>query len=155
AVVVVPQERKPGRGSRWLARPQDCDRAARQRDARALAGTDQAYRDGAADRRTAGARPARSRGKAHGRRDRCRVPDERMGRAGDTAGPRRRARCAFRLSPRRREYFLHDYFPFWMAALLGKLIILLIPILGLLYPMMRFLPGLYDWAMRSKVLRMY
>ena len=51
--------------------------------------------------------------------------------------------------------FLHDYFPFWMAALLGKLIILLIPILGVLYPMMRFLPGLYDWAMRSKVLRMY
>jgi len=51
--------------------------------------------------------------------------------------------------------FLHDYFPFWMAALLGKLILLLIPILGVLYPMIRFLPGLYDWAMRSKVLRMY
>ena len=46
--------------------------------------------------------------------------------------------------------FLHDYFPFWMAALLGKLIILLIPILGVLYPMIRFLPRLYDWAMRSK-----
>src|SRR5262245_25361992 len=51
--------------------------------------------------------------------------------------------------------FLHDYFPFWMAALLGKLTILLIPILGVLYPMMRFLPALYDWAMQSKVLRMY
>ena len=51
--------------------------------------------------------------------------------------------------------FLHDYFPFWMAALLGKLIILLIPILGVLYPMIRFLPRLYDWLMRSKILRMY
>ena len=51
--------------------------------------------------------------------------------------------------------FLNDYFPFWMAALVGKLVILLIPILGVLYPMMRFLPRLYDWAMRSKVLRMY
>jgi TRAP-type uncharacterized transport system substrate-binding protein len=51
--------------------------------------------------------------------------------------------------------FLHDYFPFWVAALFGKFIILLIPILGVLYPMMRFLPRLYDWAMRSKVLRMY
>src|SRR5262249_56214786 len=51
--------------------------------------------------------------------------------------------------------FLNDYFPFWMAALLGKLIVLLIPILGVLYPMVRFLPRLYDWAMRSKVLRMY
>src|SRR5262245_44686363 len=57
AVVVVPQERGPGRGGRWLARPQDCDRAARQRDARAVAGTVQAFRDGAADRRTLGARP--------------------------------------------------------------------------------------------------
>ena len=51
--------------------------------------------------------------------------------------------------------FLNDYFPFWMAALIGKLVILLIPILGVLYPMMRFLPRLYDWAMRSKVLHMY
>ena len=50
---------------------------------------------------------------------------------------------------------LHDYCPFWMAALIGKLIILLIPILGILYPMMRFLPRLYDWLMRSKILRMY
>src|SRR5215470_1607811 len=51
--------------------------------------------------------------------------------------------------------FLHEYFPFWMAALLGKLIILLIPILGVLYPMMRSLPRLYHWMMRSKILRMY
>jgi TRAP-type uncharacterized transport system substrate-binding protein len=51
--------------------------------------------------------------------------------------------------------FLHEYFPFWMAALIGKLIILLIPILGVLYPMTRFLPSLYDWVMRSRILRMY
>lgn len=51
--------------------------------------------------------------------------------------------------------FLNDYFPFWIAALIGKLIILLIPILGVLYPMMRFLPRLYDWLMRSQILRMY
>jgi len=42
-----------------------------------------------------------------------------------------------------------------MAALIGKLIILLIPILGVLYPMVRFLPRLYDWMMRSNILRMY
>ena len=51
--------------------------------------------------------------------------------------------------------FLNDYFPFWMAALIGKLIILLIPILGVLYPMMRLLPRFYDWLMRSKILQMY
>jgi TRAP-type uncharacterized transport system substrate-binding protein len=50
---------------------------------------------------------------------------------------------------------LNDYFPFWMAALIGKLVILLIPILGVLYPMTRLLPRIYDWAMKSRVLRMY
>ena len=51
--------------------------------------------------------------------------------------------------------FLHEYFPFRMAELIGKLVILLIPVLVVLYPMMHFLPRIYDWAMRSKVLRMY
>jgi len=51
--------------------------------------------------------------------------------------------------------FLHNYLPFWMATLVGKLIVLLIPILGVLYPMMRSLPPLYDWLMRSKILRIY
>jgi len=50
---------------------------------------------------------------------------------------------------------LHEYFPFWMAELLGKLIILLIPIVGVLYPMIYIFPRVYDWAMRSKVLRLY
>jgi len=50
---------------------------------------------------------------------------------------------------------LHNYLPFWIAELTGKLIILLIPILGVLYPMTQYLPRLYDWAMRSKVLRLY
>jgi len=51
--------------------------------------------------------------------------------------------------------FLNDYFPFWIAALIGKLAILIVPMLGVLYPMTRFLPRIYDWVMRSKVLRMY
>jgi TRAP transporter TAXI family solute receptor len=51
--------------------------------------------------------------------------------------------------------FLHNYLPFWIAELIGKLVILLIPILGVLYPMMRFLPVLYDWTMRRKILRLY
>jgi hypothetical protein len=38
-----------------------------------------------------------------------------------------------------------------MAALIGKLIILLVPILGVLHPMTQYLPRLYDWLMRSKV----
>jgi TRAP transporter TAXI family solute receptor len=51
--------------------------------------------------------------------------------------------------------FLHNYLPFWVAELIGKLVILLIPILGVLYPMMRFLPFVYDWTMRHKISRLY
>src|SRR5262249_46110254 len=51
--------------------------------------------------------------------------------------------------------FLHNYLPFWMAERIAKLVILLIPILAVLYPMMRFLPALYDWTMRRKISRLY
>jgi hypothetical protein len=50
---------------------------------------------------------------------------------------------------------LHEYFPFWIAELMGKIIILFIPIFGILYPMIHFLPRVYDWTVRSKVLRVY
>jgi hypothetical protein len=51
--------------------------------------------------------------------------------------------------------FLHEYFTFWVAELIGRLAILLIPIFGVLLPMMHFLPRIYDWAMRSRILRLY
>src|SRR5215510_925877 len=50
--------------------------------------------------------------------------------------------------------FLQNFLPFWMASLAGRLLILLIPIVGLLYPLMRFLPMLYDWFMRRKITRL-
>jgi TRAP transporter TAXI family solute receptor len=51
--------------------------------------------------------------------------------------------------------FLREYLPFWMATLVGQLIVVFIPVLGILYPIIKFLPRVYDWAIRSKVLRMY
>lgn len=50
---------------------------------------------------------------------------------------------------------LHDYLPFWMATLVGKLVIVLIPIFGVLYPVIRLVPQIYDWMIRSRVMRMY
>jgi len=50
---------------------------------------------------------------------------------------------------------LQNNFPFWIASLVGRLLVLLIPIVAVLYPMMRFLPALYDWLMRSKITRLY
>jgi len=51
--------------------------------------------------------------------------------------------------------FLQNNFPFWIASLVGRLLVLLIPIVAVLYPVMRFLPALYDWLMRSKITRLY
>jgi len=51
--------------------------------------------------------------------------------------------------------FLHNYLPFWVAELFGTLILLLIPILGVLYPLIRSLPPGYSWLMRSKIARIY
>ena len=42
-----------------------------------------------------------------------------------------------------------------MAALIGRLLVLLIPVVGVLYPLMRFMPAVYDWAMRRKIARIY
>ncbi|WP_375783496.1 TAXI family TRAP transporter solute-binding subunit [Bradyrhizobium sp. Pha-3] len=51
--------------------------------------------------------------------------------------------------------FLQNYLPFWMVELVGRLLVLLIPVIGLLYPIIRFLPSFYDWLMRTKIFRLY
>jgi TRAP-type uncharacterized transport system substrate-binding protein len=51
--------------------------------------------------------------------------------------------------------FLYNYLPYWIADLIGKLVFLLIPIIGVLYPMMRALPKLYDWTIRHRIRRLY
>jgi TRAP transporter TAXI family solute receptor len=51
--------------------------------------------------------------------------------------------------------FLQHHLPFWMAVLIERLLVVLIPVVGLLYPLLRFIPALYDWSMRSKIFRLY
>jgi len=51
--------------------------------------------------------------------------------------------------------FLQHNLPFWMASLVGHLLVLLIPIIAVLYPTFRALPGLYGWLMRRKIARLY
>jgi TRAP transporter TAXI family solute receptor len=51
--------------------------------------------------------------------------------------------------------FLQNYLPFWMASLAARLLVLLIPIIGVLYPLLRFLPAIYGWMMRRKITRLY
>jgi hypothetical protein len=51
--------------------------------------------------------------------------------------------------------FLQNYLPFWMASLVVKLLVLLIPIVGVIYPLLRFVPAIYGWSMRRKTERFH
>jgi TRAP-type uncharacterized transport system substrate-binding protein len=51
--------------------------------------------------------------------------------------------------------FLQRYLPFWVAALASQLLIMLIPLVGIAYPLLRIAPGLYGWSMRRRVYRLY
>jgi TRAP-type uncharacterized transport system substrate-binding protein len=65
------------------------------------------------------------------------------------------------LSSYARQYYrsgqplLQRYLPFWMAALTSRLLVLLIPVVGVLYPLFRLLPALYGWGMRRRIFRLY
>ena len=51
--------------------------------------------------------------------------------------------------------FLQNNFPFWVASLIGRLLVLLIPIVAVLYPIVRFLPALYDRFIQLRIARLY
>ncbi len=51
--------------------------------------------------------------------------------------------------------FLQRYLPFWLAVLVDRMIVLLVPIVALLIPLLRIAPALYSWRVRSKVFRCY
>jgi TRAP transporter TAXI family solute receptor len=45
--------------------------------------------------------------------------------------------------------------PFWLAVLVGKALFVLIPVVGIIYPLARFAPALYAWSMRRRIFRFY
>ncbi len=51
--------------------------------------------------------------------------------------------------------FLQRYRPLWMAVLGERLLILLIPLIGIVYPLVQFMPDVYQWGMRRRILRLY
>jgi TRAP-type uncharacterized transport system substrate-binding protein len=51
--------------------------------------------------------------------------------------------------------FLQRYLPFWMAGGATKLLILLIPIVGVLYPLLQLLPAAYAGMMRQRIYSLY
>ena len=51
--------------------------------------------------------------------------------------------------------FLQRYLPFWLANLIDRLKILLLPLITVMYPLFKTFPPIYSWRMRSKVNRWY
>ena len=50
---------------------------------------------------------------------------------------------------------LLDYLPFWVAILLDRMIKILLPVLAVMFPLMRVLPWFYSWRNRSRIRRLY
>ncbi len=51
--------------------------------------------------------------------------------------------------------FLYRYLPFWLASLLDRTIVLLLPIVVLVIPGVRLVPTLYSWRIRWRIYRRY
>ena len=51
--------------------------------------------------------------------------------------------------------FLQRYLPFWIAVLVERLFVLILPIIILLFPLLRIAPSVYNWRVRSKIFRSY
>jgi uncharacterized protein len=45
--------------------------------------------------------------------------------------------------------------PFWIASLLDRAAILILPVIGIIFPMFRLLPAFYNWRMRRRILYWY
>ncbi len=51
--------------------------------------------------------------------------------------------------------FFWRVLPFWLATLLDRAFILLLPVIGVIIPLFRIVPWLYNWRMRRRILRWY
>lgn len=73
----------------------------------------------------------------------------------------RAGRADFPMSPEADRFyksgkpFLQRYLPFWAADLIDRTVIMLVPVLALLIPILRFAPPLYIWRVRSRIFRYY
>jgi len=51
--------------------------------------------------------------------------------------------------------FLYTHLPFWLASLTDRLLVVLIPLVVLIIPVLRAVPAIYRWRVRSRVYRWY
>jgi len=51
--------------------------------------------------------------------------------------------------------FLQRYLPFWLAVLVQRMIVMLVPLIAILIPLMKILPSLYTWRVMRRIYRWY
>ncbi|WP_179401994.1 TAXI family TRAP transporter solute-binding subunit [Burkholderia guangdongensis] len=51
--------------------------------------------------------------------------------------------------------FLYRSLPFWVASLVDRLLFIVVPLVVVLIPGLRFVPALYGWRVRSRIYRWY
>jgi TRAP transporter TAXI family solute receptor len=67
----------------------------------------------------------------------------------------------YRISDDARRYyssgksFFYRNLPFWLASLMDRLLVVLVPVFVLLIPGLKLAPGLYSWRIRSRIYRWY
>ncbi len=67
----------------------------------------------------------------------------------------------FRISDDAQRYytsgksFLYRALPFWLASLVDRLLVVVVPIFVLLIPGLKVVPALYSWRIRSRIYRWY
>jgi TRAP-type uncharacterized transport system substrate-binding protein len=67
----------------------------------------------------------------------------------------------FPISPDAERYyksgaqFLYKKLPFWLANLLDRLVVILVPLLVILVPATKLVPAVYKWWMRSRIYKWY
>ena len=65
------------------------------------------------------------------------------------------------LSPNASRYyksvrpFLQRILPFWLAILVMQVLVAALPLLGLIYPALKFMPSAFEWAMRRRIFHLY
>ena len=68
---------------------------------------------------------------------------------------------SFALSDQAAHYYksgpplLQRYLPFWIAVLVERLFVLILPVIILFLPLLKVAPSIYSWRVRSKIFRCY
>jgi len=51
--------------------------------------------------------------------------------------------------------FLQRHLPFWLAVFIDRMVVMLVPVLAVVIPLVRFTPTVYAWRIKSRIYRWY